>query len=409
MKNKVNKIERVNELCPELMALHSLNFAVAYNAPARGTMMSSHFAQRPVISGSEPDLIQTGIVEEFGKYTFSIKMPEDGTIIRVIPRYKSGFGEDEHHFNPETLVIYRSHETSEINYFTLPYHASYHPVFGFKYEQKEAAKRIEYLAEFQKDTIFADSPAVKGESHYTYGKNLNICYMSHPNVGLDGYVINRDALKHFKFRIYETRSVDIGAGTMPLNLYGDDDNYKAFPDIGEYIREDGLLMARRSFVDTLAPALLSKKDLQKVDYLFDEKVYVRSGKGRIVDLTVIKSDNVNRQLPEEMTKQLQKYADVNTRFFSEITKLEETLIRESRQQGRDGIINISPALQRLIVTAKGMTNYHHSQCRAPLSLTYKREPLNTWRITFTIEYEVEIDRGFKLSCQNGGPFTLIIS
>lgn len=401
MKEKANKIERVNELCPELMAIHSLNFAVAYNAPARGTMFSSHFAQRPVIAGSEPDLIQTGVVEEFGKYTFSVKMPEDGTILRVIPRYKSSFEDGEHHFNPETLVVYRSHETGQVGFFILPYHASYHPVFGFKYEQKEAAKRIEYMAEFQKDTIFADSPAVKGESHYTYGKNLNICYMSHPNVGLDGYVINRDALKHYKFKIYETRSIDLGANSVPLNLYGDDENYKCFPDIGEYIREDGLLMARRAFDPSLSPALLSTKDLRKVDFLFDEKVYVRAGKGRIVDLTVIRSENVNRQLPEEMTKQLQKYADSNVRFYDDIVKLEEYLIKESRQQGRNGIINVSPGLQRLIVTAKGMTN-NTSNPRNPLSLTYKREPLNTWRLTFTIEYEMNLDRGFKLTCCSGG-------
>ena len=399
---KVDKIDRVNELCPELMAIHALNFAVAYNAPARGTMMSSHFAQRPVISGSEPDLIQTGIAEEFGKYTFSVKMPEDGTILRVIPRYKNGVSDEDVHFNPETVVIYRSHETGQIGFFTLPYYASYHPVFGFKYEQKEAAKRIEHMAEFAKDTVFADSPAVHGESHYTYGHNLNIVYMSHPNVGLDGYVINRDALKHFKFKIYETRSISLGSNSIPLNLYGDDENYKPFPDIGEYIRDDGLLMARRNFDAALAPAMLSVKDLQRVDYLFDEKVYVRAGEGRIVDITVVRSENVNRQLPEEMTKQLTKYANANGRFFQEIVKFEEEQIRESKKQGLGGEINISAPLQRLIVTAKGMVNYHHSQSKAPLSLTYKREPLNTWRLTFTIEYDVLPDIGFKWTCQNGG-------
>lgn len=391
---------RVNELSPELLALHSLNFAVANNAPARGTMFASHFAQRPVINGSEPALIQTGIAEEFGKYTFSTKMPEDGTILRIIPRYQIGVTDGDIPFNPETIVVYRSHETGVVDFFKLSYHHSNHSIFGFEYEKKEAAKYISYMAEFKKDTIFADSPAVKGESHYTFGRNLNIIYMSHPNVGLDGYVINRDALKHLKFKIYETRSINIGAGSIPLNLYGDDDNYKPFPEIGEYVRDDGLLMAKRPFNQILAPALFSTKDLQTIDYVFDKKIYSRPGKGRVVGLTVVRSDNVNRQLPSQMTKQLEKYAAANDRFHGEIVALEAQLIAESRRQGRNGEIDISPALQRLIVTARAIA--HRNQGKTPLILTYKREPLDTWKLTFTIEYEITPDRGFKLTCDSGG-------
>lgn len=394
------KIERVNELCPELLAIHSLNFAVAYNAPARGTMMSSHFSQRPVISGSEPDLIQTGVAEEFGKYTFNVKMPEDGIILRKIDRYKSKVDSPIPHFNPESTVIYRSNETGIVDYFTLPYYASYHSTFGFQYEHKEAARHITYNAEFQKDTIFADSPAVKGESHYTYGRNLNVIFMSHPNVGLDGYVISRDVLEHFKFKIYETRSVSLSAAFIPINLYGDETKYKAFPDIGEYVREDGLLMARRPYDPNLAPALFSKDDLREVDYLFDDKVYVRAGRGRVVDLSVIKTEGTSRQLPKEVTEHMDHYAQRNREYYTELTRLEEQLTREANQHGTE--LQISPALQRLLVTAKAITGYRHSQTKAPITLTHKREPLDTWRLTFVIEYEITPTKGFKLSCQNGG-------
>ena len=198
--------ERKNELSPELLAVHALNFATANNAPARGVMFAGHFAQRPVIEGSEPNLIQTGVEEEFGKYTFKAKMPEDGTILQVIPRYPEHMGEDVIQFNPETFVIYRNNDTGIMDFFTIPYHSSHHPTFGFQYEQKEALGKLAVGREFPKDTVFADSPAVHGETNYTYGKNLNVVYMSHPNVGLDGYVISRDALKHFQFKIYETQS-----------------------------------------------------------------------------------------------------------------------------------------------------------------------------------------------------------
>lgn len=395
---------RVNELHPELLAMHALNYSTAYNAPARGTMFSGHFAQRPVIAGSEPNLIQTGVEEEFGKYTFNVKMPEDGTILRVIPRYQQGIADDSINFNPETLVVYRSHETGKVGCFTVPYHCSHHPSFGFEYAQKEAANGLSVGMEFAKDTIFADSPAVHGESHYTYGKNLNVVYMSHPNVGLDGYVISRDVLPDFNFKVYETRSVGLGANLFPKNLYGDDENHKSFPDIGEYIREDGLLMAAGRNDPYLAPALLSKRDLRRVDYLFDEKIYVRPGKGRIVDIRVVRSTNMNRQLPEQMTRQMEKYASASERFHREIVKLEEQLIQESRKNGMNGKIDVSLPLHRLIVTSKGILNYGVNRAMPALTLTYKREPLDSWRLEFTIEYEITPNRGFKLSCtQGGGP------
>lgn len=402
MTNELRQPERVNEMSSELLAAHALSSVTPYNAPARCTMMTGHFGQRPVISGSEPNALVTGNEEEFGKYTFSVKMPNDGTIIKIIQKYPEGFSENAIAFNPETLVIYRRHDTGQVDCFKVPYHCSHHPTFGFKYEQKPALEQLAVGREFPKDTIFADSPAVKGESHYTFAKNLNIAYMSHPNVGLDGYVINRDALKYFKYRVYETRTVGCGANSFPTNMCGNDEVYKAFPDIGEFIRPDGLLMVTRRFIPELAPALLGKKDLQRFDVLFDNPTYTRAGEGRVVDITVIKSENVNRQLPPEMTKQLEKYWNATSRYYHEILKLEEQLIRESRQAGRNGKIDVSLALHALIVDAKGVVNDCRGRPKQPLTLTHRREPLDGWQVKFTIEYELTPTRGGKLTCLSGG-------
>lgn len=393
---------RVNEMTPEILAGHALNPFAPNNAPARSVMYASHFAQRLVISGSEPNSIQTGVEEEFGKYTFGIRMPEDGTILRVIQRYPVGGPGDTIGFNPETLVIYRVQATGVIDCFTIPYHSDHHPTFGFQYETKEAYSTLTPGSSYAKDTVFADSPAVKGESNYTYGVNLNVAYMSHPNVGLDGYVINRDALKHLKFKIYETRVVEFGANEFPINLYGDDQNYKAIPEIGDYIRDDGLVCVLRKLDPYFSPALVSVEDTQRIDHMFDRKVYSRPGVGRVVDMTVIHSDNVNRQLPEQMTEQLVKYSDALIRFHREIVDFEARLIREDRAAGGVGKPNLSEQFHRLIVESRAMIENAVNPNRQSLALTYRREPLDTWRVTIRIEYEVTPARGFKLTCMNGG-------
>lgn len=393
---------RVNELSPELLGVHALNYATAYNAPARGVMFAGHFAQRLVIKGSEPNIIQTGAEEEFGKYTLSIKMPEDGTILRVIERYPTNSPTETIGFNPETLVIYRSHATGVIDAFTIPYHSNHHPNFGFKYEPKQAYQSLAAGRSFPKDQVFADSPAISGESHYTYGKNLNTIYMSHPNVGLDGYVISRDVLDDFEFRIYESRTVEFGASEFPLNLYGTVDEYKPFPEIGEYIREDGLVAALRRYDASIAPALLSRRDLMQVDHFFDNRTYSRPGVGRVVDMTVIHSENVNRQLPPEMTEQLNKYARALIRFHREIVNFDAMMSADSRRNNGGAAPNYSKLFHRMVVESRAMVENENSRNRQNLTLIHRKEPLDGWRVTFTIEYLIKPDRGFKLTCCNGG-------
>ena len=392
----------VNELSTELLSIHSLNSFISNNAPPRGVMFAGHFSQRLEITGSEPNLNQTGVEEEFGKYTFSIKMPENGTIVAVLPKYPETIGNDVIHFNPETTVIYRSHETGEFDYFVIPYYASYHPTFGFRYEEKPALRELAVNREFPKDTVFADTPAVKGESHYTFGRNLNVVAMSSPNVGLDGYVISRDVLPHFGFKMYENRSISFGANEFPLNIYGDDTRYQAFPEIGEMIREDGLLVALRRFDPHLSPALLSQKDLQEVDYLFDNKVYVRAGAGKVVDITIVKSTNINLQLPEEMTAQFNKYSRATLRYYTDLTRFEEQQILDNKRQGGTGDIAITPKLQQLLVEAKAVINYRGRESKQPITLAYRKEPLDGWLVNITVEYEVTPNRGYKFTCQNGG-------
>ena len=391
----------VSEITPEILSIQSMNAHAMNNAPARCVMFGSHFSQRPVIDGSEPNQTVTGVEEEMGKYTFSIKMPEDGTIVAKIMKYSRGVTEESVDFNPETLVIYQSHATGEFGCFTIPYYCSHDPVFGFKYDIKSAADKINAGADIPKGTIFADSPAVKGDSHYTYGKMLNLAYMSHPNVGLDGYVVSRDALPFFKFRIYEKRTFEFGSSEFPLNTYGDDHHYKPFPDIGDYVKESGLLAVLRRYDPVLAPALTSVRDAQRIDYHFDTPVFARTGVGRVVDVSVIESTNSTRRLPAAMTHQLEKYKAGYLHYYREILNFYETKVSESWKLGQGGNVRLTRPLHNLIVQAMAIAGKPR-QGQSDLTLIHKKKPLDVWRVEFVVEYEITPDRGFKLSCSNGG-------
>lgn len=392
----------VNEMQPEMLGIHSLNFAARHNSSSRSVMFASHFAQRLVIEGAEEKLIQTGVEQEFGRHTFSIKMPENGQIIKVIQRYPKGIDQDSLAMNPETIVIYENDETKEIDYFSIPYFLSHHQFFGFKYDVKPEASQLRPGAFVPKDTIFADSPGVAKNSGYKYGVNLNVAFMSIPSVSEDGVMISRSALQKLKFRIYETRVVEFGAGQFPLNLYGTVDNYKPFPEIGDCIRDDGLLMMLRSYDNDLMPVEMSIYDTMEPQFTFDKGVYVRGGKGKIIDIKVVSNNNPVRQLPQAMCGQVEKYSRAILKFHQEIIETEQKLRYERKRKFGDAKLKLSPKLHRLIVESYAMTNHNgEKQNRQSLNLMYRKAPIDEYRVEFVVEYEMVPTIGFKITDCHG--------
>ena len=282
----------VNEMDPELLSIHALNFSVSEDSSSRSQMFSSHFSQRLVINGATEKRIQTGVEQDIANYTFSVKMPTNGRIIKVIERYPKSVGQDSIPFSPETLVIYEDEQTKEIGCFSIPKYASYHQYFGFAYDIKSSVNRLKPGNFVEEGTIFADTPAVSENGGYKYGIEMNMCFMSHPAVSEDGIMISRDMLDKLKFKVYETRTVEFGNHSFPLNLYGNKEVYKPFPEIGDIIRDDGILMMLRKYDYDLMPVEMSIYDVMEPDFTFDQATYVRGPGGRVVDIKVYR-DNVD--------------------------------------------------------------------------------------------------------------------
>lgn len=392
----------INELRPEMLSVHALNALAKHNSSSRGVMYASHISQRLVIHGAQEKIVQAGIEQRFGKFTFSVKMPANGKIIKIIHRYPEGVGQDSLKFNPETLVIYENEETKEIDYFSIPYYASYHQFFGYKFSIKNTINMLKPGAYVPKDTIFADSPSVSENSGYMYGLNLNAAFMSIPSVSEDGIMICEDVLPRLRFNIYETRVVEFGASSFPLNLYGTNDKYKPFPEIGDLIRDDGILMMLRPYDNDLMPVEISVYDTMEPDFIFDKGTYVRGANGRIVDIKVTTSNSPNKQLPEGIATQADKYEKALLKFHGDILATEAQLRYERKRKYGEAKLKLSPKLHRLTVESLAVTNYNAAKLKQNLNLLYRKTPLDEYRVEFVVEYEVTPTIGFKLTDCHGG-------
>lgn len=391
-----------NQIHRELMGVLSLSSFDPFNSASRKQMFSSHIAQSLVIKGSTERRIQSGMEREYGKFTFATKFPVDAEVIKTIQRYPQTIDISGIKHNPETLVIYEDANTKEVGCLSLTDFYSNHPYFGFELKRTKELSRVKKGEAFREGTILQDSPSINETGGYQYGRECNVAFMSHPAVAEDGIMICRDVLEHFTTKIYERRVVEWGSRQYPLNLYGDENIYKPHPDIGDYVRDDGLIMALRSEEPDFAPVEQSINATMEFDNCFNNLVYAGRRGGRVKDIRVM-HDSVSA-IPTTligMDVQTDRYDVARRRYYQEIHDEYERLRR-----ARGGKINLSKEFHRLVVEAISVIGNTRGKPltgnEERVTKLYRGIPLDDWRVEFVIEYDVVPTIGFKLTDTHGG-------
>ncbi len=385
-----------NELSAKWLGACGLNSFHIYDSSARLQMLSQHLGQMLVLDGSTPRQIQTGMEREYGKYTYRIEMPCDGLILDIIRRYQYVDGPDPIRLNPQTIVIYENVHTKEIGMIDLVEFCSNHQYFGFRYKDRPGLDEIKTGAYVKAGTVLRDSPSITDEGDYKFGVQANVAFMTHPACSEDGFAVSDAFLPKLGFRTFETRTVEWGRQKFALNLYGDDKNYKPFPDIGDVIRPDGLLMALRDYgPPELAVVEQSVNATQRVDFTFDSTFYANGAGGRIVDVRVHHDKADENCAVTHMDGQVQKYDRARRVFYQRLNSLYLSLTAK-----RGGVPpQITPQLQQLLVQAQSVISEGK---RRVVTKQYRKARLDTYRVEFTIEYSTVPNMGAKITDLHGG-------
>ena len=398
----IQRVVQPNELDLRLLSICGLNPWDGHDSSGRKQMMSSHLGQRLTISGADERRTQTGMEDEFGKYTTAVRFPCTGQVVKVIERYRKTHGADAIEMNPETIVIIEDLDNGRFDIMRIEGHQSQHQYFGYKYVFRPVIHDLRATKYFKKDTVFADSPAVDPKTGaYKLGINLNMALMSCPAASEDGIIICRDVLPRLSFKTYETRVVEFGSRMFPTNLYGSTEKFKGYPDIGERILDDGdgrgMLMNLRTYDKNLAVVEQSVRGLQQIDFTYDKPVYVGAG-GRVVDIKIHHDNTVNPSpTPVGMETQSLRYDNARRHFYKEILDEHDRLRREHKQSGRE--LKLSPQFHQLVREAISVVGKDDGQ---KVFMLYRQAPLDDFRLEFTIEYDFVPTDGFKLTDFHGG-------
>lgn len=393
---------RQNELHPTLMHTNSLALLPEQASPARLQMFGSQLSQALPVHGCTERTCFTGAEFEFAKSTFSVRIPHDARILKVLHRYPTGYSGIKE--NPEVFVIYEyDEETNDgkkvnlINYVSYRTHFEAHQQFGFKYNVL-----MNSLPEYiEADTIIAQSPTVSENGFWRYGIETNIANMSVPGIIEDGVIASESWCKRAAATCVETYVVNWGKNYFPLNVYGDEKQYKICPDIGDYVNEAGILMALREYDDKASIVTLSEAATRKIDHKYDRLTRVHGG-AKVIDVRVQHDTRFDGNVrgkspntPEGMSEQPKKYYENELNLYRELIKFYEDSARNAR--GRGGL-NTTPKFNCLIdeaYRAVGLPDQHN------MVRSYRNSNIDEWRIEITIEYTYIPGVSSKLSGTHG--------
>ena len=385
-----------NELTIDVMGTGSnLNPFPGNDSSSRIVMFTGQLGQALVVAGSTPRRCQTGAEREYGKYTFKIEMPVDASIIRVVEKYPRTITNGGMKYNPESMVIYESYDTQEIGCLALTRYHCRHQSFGFEFVQNQANhNKLIQGAFVPKGAVFAHSPSVKPNGEYAYGLEVQACAMSIPAVIEDGFCVSKSLIARLISKGIETRTASWGSEYYPLNLYGDLEHYKPFPDIGDKVRDDGLVFALRRYDPILCVVEMTPEALMKPDFTFDRLVYAEPG-SEVVNVQVLHDLGQNNgTTPVGMETQTEKYHEAELLYRSKILDTYNDL----RRKRRDGLTP-TPKFHQVVVNAIAD---NPNAVKQRVMKTYRRKPIDDWRVEVTLMHDIVPNIGFKLTDCHGG-------
>lgn len=360
-----------------------------HDSSQRLNMHYQHAAQSVVVDGAEVPLIETGWENMVGQYEFTTEERDlDGQVLKVIPKYTLTSGAYSIQRNPSYTVVYVDSK-EQLDCFEIKEYTQLNGGFGFinKVADEFVPREGAFLS---RDTKFRTSPN-HTQMGYANGVNANVVYIPHYGTVEDAFVISdrlRDKLTHTEIN---SVSITMSADSIPLNLYGDDDVYKIFPDIGSFVREDGKLIGLRDKTEQSLLTDFTPMALRETMPLCDS-VYVVPAGAEILDVEIfISSDAIRNIQGRKIYDQLRFYQDQRYQYYSEISRLYETYRATYDYK-------CTPAFSNEVVRAK-ILNPRDEGSR--VKLMDKKESVDFIKLVITYGVKQSIDVGYKLSDRHG--------
>jgi len=267
-----------NQMHPAIMGVSSNLITFPWCSSAGRMYMASNMVPKSVVTeGRDERAIITGFEYQYADTARSVEAPANMTVEEIFYVKSLVDGKETDDWN-NIWVIYKNDEKNAYDVLELPrYNTQNHYVgFEFVYDQDKLRKlfKVRKGATFAKGTVFARSPRISESGEWCFAMPTLVAAYSDQRCEEDGVVMTRSFAERSRCMFEHIRDWEWNEDEwIPLTLYGN----KPFPECGDVIREDGLVMGFRRRIKENALVSLTKKALSEPDYIYDKLFYAPPG------------------------------------------------------------------------------------------------------------------------------------
>jgi len=387
---------------------------------ARVQMQGTHYTQTPQISHPEKRNIFAGPERDYANYMFNVTVEYPCTVIRVIHRHsKPGVSRED---PLETLVfVERLPEPGRrlakpiVDLIQIPHSIQNHQTFPVILNMTDLGKRLGAGTYLKVGDILAQTKTVIDEE-YCVGLNANTLLISHPMVIEDSCLISQAFADRMLSYGQKTYRMTIGDKDYPLFLYKDKKgNPSLFPEVGEKVRDDGILFAKRQHDVMLAAVEMSVAALSEPCGHFDECTSV-SPDAVVVDIKVHRDDLRARKkdpvtgenLPSDkmstpvgMQEICDTYADGFSSFQNKIRDLYKFVNSDFKRRGLKDI-EYTPVAKQSIMFAIADNPHDIDRTLGRYKKQFGATKCDDYMIEVTVRYPIPLSVAGKVTDTMGG-------
>lgn len=310
--NLVQKLEEADKNLmgsPSLLGMSMLTYPSYINA-MRGTMFTSHIKQYLNLKNGLFPKVFTNTENLVGDNSNGYKRAKhDLKIINKVVKYDSIID------NPQIYKLFVYDKTTH-TYDVIERRPceSLAENFGFDIVN-DVIDEFDVGDIIPKDQVYMKSTSYDEDMNYSYGRNVTVAYTLDPFSSEDAAIASESFCKDFTSIETEDITVNLNGNDYLLNLYGEKDEYKVIPDIGEFT-SDILCASRRQFNNQL---LYDFKESSLREIHEGDNVYYVDKEEEIVDITIY--SNVSDIAETSFNRQLLKYLKAQNEYYLKIYQI----------------------------------------------------------------------------------------
>ncbi len=264
--------------------------------------------------------LQTGYENKFGDYSSSVVRSDDE--YEVVGKISKFENKPNHYY----ILLMRNTITNELGMVERIMYKHNTETYGYLYNNS-ILDSLEIGHEVHKNELFKCSESFDEYGNRCDGVNLLTTYVATDKSMEDGFIISKSAQKKLGSPLIKKVQVNINGNDVPLNIHGNSDNYKSFPDIGETIENGVLCCLRRDNADE-SFYTQTWENLQKI-MTSDDKYTV---KGKVIDIDIF--TNIPEEIKEKATHtQLYHYYHEKRKFLLELVTTVESAMKKYNCSG----------------------------------------------------------------------------